>query len=75
MTHACMSSWQLLDWMHRKFRSGEPLKEFSAGMPCFSKHRFDVFVSHTFLNGNKKIKNRKVCMVLQTTNFLCYVTR
>ncbi|GJV10120.1 LAZY 1-like protein [Tanacetum coccineum] len=25
---------KLLDWMHRKFRNGEPLKEFSAGNPC-----------------------------------------
>lgn len=32
VTHACKSSWQLLDWMHRKFRNGEPLREFSTGM-------------------------------------------
>ncbi|XP_024994957.1 protein LAZY 1-like [Cynara cardunculus var. scolymus] len=25
---------KLLDWMNRKFRNGEPLKEFSTGNPC-----------------------------------------
>ncbi|KAJ0737600.1 putative protein LAZY1 [Helianthus annuus] len=25
---------KLLDWMHRKFRNGEPLKEFTTGNPC-----------------------------------------
>nr|XP_043607495.1 protein LAZY 1-like [Erigeron canadensis] len=25
---------KLLDWMHRKFRNGEPLKEISTGNPC-----------------------------------------
>ncbi|XP_071696011.1 protein LAZY 1-like [Rutidosis leptorrhynchoides] len=25
---------KLLDWMHRKFRNGEPLKDFSTGNPC-----------------------------------------
>ncbi|CAI9275202.1 unnamed protein product [Lactuca saligna] len=25
---------KLLDWMHRKFRNGDPLKEFATGNPC-----------------------------------------
>ncbi|KAI3694146.1 hypothetical protein L1987_77107 [Smallanthus sonchifolius] len=52
---------KLLDWMHRKFRNGETLKEFSTGNPCTclkGQPSFDDFDYYPKSNYYTKQSNR-----------------